>query len=172
MGAARPTTGAESAAEDVVQFGGNVGGDGLGPGAREGIADQAFLAAGMADEDEVVAEALKPRGFTNGERAVQLVVEEPAAARVVEVGGDRPREPFAVEPRVGLRVIAAAVGRLDGRTAPFPHLAQSLDQILTVIPRLMVGHHVLAGAEHARVSRSRAMSVFYQIADRLADRYQ
>ena len=108
------------------------------------IADQAFLPAGMADEDEVVAEALEPGGFTHGERAVQPVVEEPAAARVVEVGGDRAREPFAVQPRVGLRVIAAAVGRLDRRTAPFLHLAQPLDQILAVIPRLMVGHHVLA----------------------------
>ena len=70
MGAARPTIGAESAAEDVVQLGGDVGGDGLGPQGREGIADQAFLAAGMTDEDEVVAEALEPRGFTHGERAV------------------------------------------------------------------------------------------------------
>src|SRR5581483_11171996 len=118
-GMVRSAAGAWSAVEDVVQLGGDVAGDGLGPQGREGIADDAFLAAGMADEDKVVAEALQPRGFAHGERPVQLVVEEPAAAGVVEVGGDRPGEALAVEPCVCLRVIAAAVGGLNGRPASF-----------------------------------------------------
>ena len=88
--------------QEVVQFGGDVGGDGLGPQRGERVADLALLDAGPPGEPEVVAEALDPGGLAEGEGAVEAVVEEPAAARVVEVGGDSASESVAVQPGAGL----------------------------------------------------------------------
>jgi hypothetical protein len=69
----------------------------------ERVADVALLAAGPPGELEVVAEALDPGGLADGEGAVEAVVEEPAAARVVEVGGvHRAGRRGAVGPRAGI----------------------------------------------------------------------